>query len=81
MDSDGVKIEVEEADKSDNTLYFPEFELPVERPKYICSVCQKSFSDKNCLKKHIKKIHQLEPEPFLHSKFNYLLLAIRNITS
>lgn len=68
---DDIKIEAEEIDKSEDTQYFPEFELPIERPKYICSVCQneKSFSDKNCLKKHIKKIHQLEPEPLLQSNF------------
>lgn len=41
---------------------------PVERPKFICAICQKSFSDKNCLKKHIKKIHDVEPEPLLQSK-------------
>ena len=65
--SDRMKIKIEEADKSDDNQFFPDFELPAERPKYICSVCQKSFSDKNCLEKHIKKIHQLEPEPFLQS--------------
>lgn len=50
-------------------------ELLVERPKFICAICKKSFSDKNCLKKHIKKIHDVEPEPLLSSKdFWYLIL-------
>lgn len=42
--------------------------LPLDRPKYICAICKKSFSDKNCLKKHIQKIHDVEPGPFLESK-------------
>lgn len=66
--SEGSRIEVDEAE---DNQYFPEFELPIERPKFICSICQKSFSDKNCLKKHIKKIHQLEPEPLLQGILIY----------
>ncbi len=50
----------------------PEFDidqLPVEKPKFICSICKKNFSDKNCLKKHIKKIHDVEPEPLLQGSY------------
>lgn len=43
-------------------------DLPIEKPKFICSICKKNFSDKNCLKKHIRKIHKVEPEPLLPCK-------------
>lgn len=64
-DNEDVHSPSEDINEFTDDAKFNKF--PQSKQKFICALCKKSFSDKNCLKKHIQKIHDVEPGPWLQN--------------
>jgi hypothetical protein len=75
LSSDTGNEEIEKSPTHDNGEFSDV--LSPKKTKFTCSICKKFYSDKNCLKKHVRKVHEIEPATILPQSTYTLFLYDR----